>query len=189
AYPGEAPRSANSPRDAAHILFTSGSTGMPKGVVITHANVRHFIDWAVPYFGTAPTDRISGHPPLHFDLSPFDVFGTFAAGAALRPVAPGEVGQLCIRGVGLRAGCWRDAEKTRGAFLPYPGSSDPQDRIYRTGDLASVGADGLIRFLGRADSQIKARGYRIELGEIEVALHPVETLQECAVVGVPSRDL
>ena len=46
----------------------------------------------------------------------------------------------------------------------------------------------MIRFLGRADSQIKARGYRIELGEIEAALHPVETLRECAVVGVPSRD-
>src|SRR5207247_8745861 len=79
-------------------------------------------------------------------------------------------------------------ENARGASSPNPGSIDAEDRIYRTGDLASVGADGLIRFLGRADSQIKARGYRIELGEIEAALHPVETLRECAVVGVPSRD-
>src|SRR5256885_10986634 len=70
----------NRPGDAAHILFTSGSTGTPKGVVITHDNVRHFIEWAVRYFGTAATDRISGHPPLHFDLSTFDIFGTFTAG-------------------------------------------------------------------------------------------------------------
>ena len=56
--------SANRPGDAAHILFTSGSTGTPKGVVITHDNVRHFIEWAVGYFGTAATDRISGHLDL-----------------------------------------------------------------------------------------------------------------------------
>ena len=46
-----------------------GSTGTPKGVVITHANVVHFVRWAVRYFGIGPEDRISGHPPLHFDLS------------------------------------------------------------------------------------------------------------------------
>jgi amino acid adenylation domain-containing protein len=74
--------------DPAHILFTSGSTGAPKGVVITHANVLHFIDWALRYFDTHATDRISGHPPLHFDLSTFDIFGTLTAGAALHLVPP-----------------------------------------------------------------------------------------------------
>ncbi|HEY2824705.1 MAG TPA: AMP-binding protein, partial [Gemmatimonadales bacterium] len=82
------PAHRNAPSDPAHILFTSGSTGAPKGVVITHANVRRFVDWAVGYFGTRPTDRISGHPPLHFDLSTFDIFGTFAAGAELHLVPP-----------------------------------------------------------------------------------------------------
>ena len=72
--------------DAAHILFTSGSTGEPKGVVITHANVRAFVEWAIAYFGTRPGDRISGHPPLHFDLSTFDIYGTFHAGAELHLV-------------------------------------------------------------------------------------------------------
>ena len=78
----------NCARDPAHILFTSGSTGTPKGVVITHANVTHFVTWANSYFGMTASDRNSGHAPLHFDLSTFDVFGTFAAGAELHLVRP-----------------------------------------------------------------------------------------------------
>jgi amino acid adenylation domain-containing protein len=69
--------------DPAHILFTSGSTGTPKGVVITHAMVCAFLDWALPYFGHRAGDRISGHPPLHFDLSTFDVYGTLSSGGEL----------------------------------------------------------------------------------------------------------
>src|SRR5262249_44401661 len=78
----------NKSQDPAHILFTSGSTGTPKGVVITHANVIQFIEWAVKYFNISASDRNSAHPPLSFDLSVFDIFGTFAAGAQLFLVPP-----------------------------------------------------------------------------------------------------
>jgi len=88
AFPAEQPSSTNDPGDAAHILFTSGSTGVPKGVVITHANVRHFVEWATAYFGIGPSDRISGHPPLHFDLSTFDIYGALSVGAELHLVPP-----------------------------------------------------------------------------------------------------
>jgi amino acid adenylation domain-containing protein len=298
----------NASHDAAHILFTSGSTGAPKGVVITHDNVIGFIRWAVRYFGTSRTDRISGHPPLHFDLSTFDIFATFAGGAELhlvppelnllphklaqlirdaaltqwfsvpaalnymakfdavrpgdfpalrrllwcgevlptptlryfmqrlpqvrftnlygptettiassyytvprcpatdtepipvgqpcageellvldeelRPVAAGEVGDLYIAGVGLSPGYWRDPAKTHAAFFARPGSNDPKERLYRTGDRARLGEDGLVYFLGRTDMQIKTRGYRVELGEVESALHALGLVRECAVVGV-----
>lgn len=80
--------SQNSDDNAAHILFTSGSTGLPKGVVITHSNILQFVDWAVLYFGMGPSDRISGQPPLHFDLSMLDIYGSIAAGAQLHLVPP-----------------------------------------------------------------------------------------------------
>jgi len=74
------------PHDLAYILFTSGTLAKPKGVPITHANVRAFIEWAVSYFQLGPHDRLSGHTPLTFDLSTFDIYATFAAGAELHHV-------------------------------------------------------------------------------------------------------
>jgi amino acid adenylation domain-containing protein len=79
--------------ELAHILFTSGSTGTPKGVQITHSMAAAFIDWALDHFGTAPGERISCHPPLHFDLSTFDIYATLAAGAELHLV-PAEANML-----------------------------------------------------------------------------------------------
>lgn len=294
--------------DGSHILFTSGSTGVPKGVVITHDNVSTFVGWALKHYGIDHTDRFSGHTPFHFDLSTFDIFGSITAGAQLHlvpsetallppklaefiriskltqwfsvpsvlnymakfnsvqqndfpelrrvlwcgevlptpaliywmerlpkvhfsnlygpteatiassyydvttcptdpksqipigtpcdgedllvlndklvPVPDREIGDLYITGAGLSPGYWRDPGKTAAAFLQDP--NDPARRLYRTGDLAYRDEQGLVYFVGRADTQIKVRGYRIELGEIETALNSMGKLQECAVVAIPT---
>lgn len=69
--------------DGGYVLFTSGSTGWPKGVLLSHANVAHFARWAAHEVGLEETDRIGSQAALTFDLTTFDLFATAAAGACV----------------------------------------------------------------------------------------------------------
>jgi amino acid adenylation domain-containing protein len=72
-----------SPEQVATVLYTSGSTGEPKGIMLSHANIASFVDWAVRTFDVRAEDRLASHAPLYFDLSLFDIFATFARHAML----------------------------------------------------------------------------------------------------------
>jgi amino acid adenylation domain-containing protein len=81
AFDGSAPFCLNNQNDIAYILYTSGSTGRPKGVMISHANVKAYIDWASAFFNIGEQDNILGTAPFHFDMSTFDIYCALKAGA------------------------------------------------------------------------------------------------------------
>jgi amino acid adenylation domain-containing protein len=69
--------------DLAYILYTSGSTGDPKGVMISHRTIFTFVNWCAEKFRVGPDDRVTSHAPLHFDLSTFDIYVTIKAGGTV----------------------------------------------------------------------------------------------------------
>ncbi len=69
--------------DLAYVLHSSGSTGVPKGIMLTHRNARTFIDWMQKEFKLTKLDIVMSRAPFKFDLSVFDIFNTFNAGAKL----------------------------------------------------------------------------------------------------------
>ncbi|WP_214410578.1 non-ribosomal peptide synthetase [Sphaerisporangium fuscum] len=105
-----------------------------------------------------------------------------------RQVVPvGEAGEIAVSGVGLALCYLGDEEETARRFPVLPlGGDGAGVRVYLTGDLGVVGPDGLIRYRGRKDRQLKVRGVRVDPGEVEQALCALEGIGSAVVVPLPA---
>jgi amino acid adenylation domain-containing protein len=100
----------------------------------------------------------------------------FVLDSTLQPVPPGVPGELYIGGPGVALGYLNEPELTAQRFL-----NTEFGRVYKSGDRVRWKADGILEYLGRADTQIKLRGFRIEPGEIEAALQKHPSVRHAAV--------
>ncbi|MGR9556471.1 amino acid adenylation domain-containing protein (plasmid) [Rhizobium leguminosarum] len=128
------------------------------------------------------TSDPAGWPPLPPIGRPVGGVALYNLDAELKPVAPGEVGELYVGGVGTARGYVNAPAATAERFLPDLFRSKAGERAYRTGDLARVDAEGQFHFIGRSDDQIKVRGFRVEPAEVELALTSHSDVSEAAVV-------
>jgi acyl-coenzyme A synthetase/AMP-(fatty) acid ligase len=96
------------------------------------------------------------------------------------PAGPDEAGELCVAAddPGLFLGYWGAPDETAARFC---------DGWFRTGDMVAQGADGAIRYLGRADDLMNAGGYRVAPAEVERAFDDLPGLAECAATAVEVR--
>lgn len=112
---------------------------------------------------------------------------TYVLDRQLQPVPMNVAGELYVGGEGVARGYWNRPNLTAERFVPDRFSGASGSRLYRTGDLMCRLEDGSLKFLGRADDQVKVRGYRIELGEIVSGLREVAGVRD-ALVMVKGND-
>ena len=113
---------------------------------------------------------------------PIDNVQVYVLNAVREPQPIGVVGELYIGGAGLARGYCNDEEQTLASFVRHPFSSNPQERLYKTGDYVRMLAGGNLEFVGRRDHQIKLRGFRMELGEIESRLVGLAQVRAASVI-------
>jgi amino acid adenylation domain-containing protein len=135
---------------------------------ITHIR-KYFVDQEV-----SMPDRVVpvGYPEAGLQVLLLDEAG--------HEVEVDAVGQIAVKSRYLSLGYWRRPDLTQARFLPEPNGGD--ERMYLTGDLGRMHADGCLIHVGREDFQVKIRGHRVEVGEIEMTLLDHHGVKEAVVV-------
>ncbi|WP_287347621.1 non-ribosomal peptide synthetase [Mesorhizobium sp.] len=143
----------------------------PQVPILNHYGPTECADGVTHHVISVPPSASEAYVPIGRPISNLEVY----VADGWRLCTTGEVGEICVSGVGVAAGYINDSSRTKDAFFPNPFSNHPSHRrLYKTGDLGRFRADGLLECLGRRDRQVKIRGHRVELGEIESRLctHP-----------------
>ncbi|RSV23396.1 AMP-binding protein [Sphingomonas sp. ABOLH] len=144
-------------------------------------------------YGLTEAFRSTYLDPALIDANP-DAIGSaipFAEVAVVRAdgsrADPGEPGELVHAGPLVAQGYWRDAERTAARFRPAPDWMDSGGMAVWSGDTVALGADGLLRFVGRDDEMMKVAGNRISPTEVEEAVLAGGEVAEAVAVGLPDE--
>lgn len=114
--------------------------------------------------------------------SPIYNTAVYVTDETLAEVALGEVGEICLGGIGVGKGYVNDASLTAERFVEAPSYFGTVGTVYRTGDLGKILPDGTLGYVGRVDHQVKIRGRRIELEDIEAALRRCPGVRDAVVI-------
>jgi amino acid adenylation domain-containing protein len=151
-----------------------------------------YLNWYGPtetnvctWYEVPPGAELTAPVPIGKACANTGVFAVTSEGD--RVSKPGEEGELYVRGPALMRGYWGQPEKTRRVLVPNPFQAAYDEPAYRTGDLATLDADGNYLYLGRRDGMVKTRGYRVELGEVETALYAHPAIREAVVLPAPDE--
>jgi amino acid adenylation domain-containing protein len=129
------------------------------------------------FFVEESTQLPGGPVPVGYPVHGKEVLLLDEAG---EPAGVDAVGEIAVKSRYLALGYWRRPQLTQASFRPAPAGDG--ERVYRTGDLGILRADGRLEYLGRKDFQVKIRGFRIETSEIELVLAERPEVKEAVVM-------
>jgi amino acid adenylation domain-containing protein len=153
-------------------------TGLPFSLVNNYGPTEcTVVSTSGPVHPTSSTDHL---PPIGRAIANMEVYILNEAG---NQVPAETTGELHIGGIGVARGYRNRPELTAQKFIPNPFAVRPDERLFKTGDLARFLPDGQIAFLGRSDEQVKIRGLRIEPNEVTATLDGHPGIQQSVVVA------
>ncbi|WP_420574204.1 amino acid adenylation domain-containing protein [Kordia sp.] len=167
--------------------FIGGEKSDTNQLKFLNQHISNVYDEYGPTEATVGTTTILNMNAINSIGKPYNNYKVYVLGNNHKPVPVGVVGELHIGGAGVARGYLNQPELTTQKFIENPFASQTDiekgyTRLYKTGDLVKLLADGSMEYIGRNDFQVKIRGYRIELGEIEHAINSITEIKQACVL-------